>query len=87
MWRRGWCKSCDAAHQAMRISSDPVRAKLNSLRVMHGRVDITRDQLVHILQTHGVTELDKAALRRVKIRKSKNDAPLGVDNCDICIIN
>ena len=83
-WRRGFCRKCDTTRQRTRLRDDPLRAKLHALRVAHGCVMLTRDQLAELLSANGVA-FDKHSLKMVKLRKIQADSPLGVGNCIITV--
>ena len=80
-WRRGHCRQCDTLRQRSRLHADPLKAKLHALRVAHGCVLLSREQLAQILSDHGVHAFDKDSLKKVKIRKIQSDTPLGMGNC------
>jgi hypothetical protein len=82
-WRRGHCRSCDTKRQRSRLQADPILAKLHALRVAHGCVLLSREQLAKILADNGILAIDKESLRNVKIRKIQADTPLGMENCII----
>lgn len=63
VWRRGFCKSCDLNHQNGRNRANPLRARVQALRVQHGAVHFTVAELAAFLTRNGHTDMAKSGPR------------------------
>ena len=83
IWRRGFCKSCDLKHQNGRNQANPLRARIQALRVQHGAVHFTVAELAAFLTRNGYTVHTKMGLRHLRFLKKRGmeHLPLSIDNC------
>ena len=83
VWRRGFCKSCDLNHQNARNRANPLRARIQALRVQHGAVHFTTTELAAFLTRNGYTDHTKMGVRNLRFLKKRGmeHLPLSVDNC------
>ena len=83
IWRRGFCKSCDLKHQNGRNQANPLRARIQALRVQHGAVHFTVPELAVFLTRNGHTVHTKMGLRHLRFlkKRSMEHLPLSIDNC------
>ena len=83
VWRRGFCKSCDLNHQNGRNRANPLRARIQALRVQHGAVHFTVAELAAFLTRNGHTDHTKTGLRNLRFLKRPGceGLPLSAENC------